>query len=567
MGYYLQVGDLILANGTEDSSGYSLTGAPSFPEPNPDAHGGHEAAVRQFAVRCTGTTASAAAYNANVLRRECVKDNLLSFRHGGTGDVLTCRIREAKCTEASYTPGGREAFGVVMNVQLTTDPYWLGPWTSETSASASVTLPCDHFDVSGTEVAGEVDALLTLRCVTSDASAMGIYIGVKPEPNASYQYLDDYSVESLTASATYAAYTGSATFALNANDNRGRHLFLARLDPQSSGTNGYAYVSTTTTGYGISAATSVAEQAVSVAKSSNYVHELGTIQIPSAQIPALSAAAGYGTEEVSASNTTASAWTSSSTGWTGYPGYGLTQSFPVSTPCQHIGFSFYANSTSSATVYGAIIGAISDLPGSWYTVLATGYVNFQGSGVQRIDWDSPPVLQTGNYCLCLTGWDLTASALSTPAIKYSTASSYANGKACIDSTASSSADLYFLSHSKPALAFTNRNYVYIKDSTADLWALDWAARIPVDFGAVCYRETSSGTIGLYYDGDTDIPYSADSDGIGPAVLDKCEVRKPLRLRPGVTNRVVIAVKAQNNSDLGAATLTYAIRPRYLTAAS
>ena len=31
----MQIGDVLLADGTDDASGYSLTGHPSFPEPAP----------------------------------------------------------------------------------------------------------------------------------------------------------------------------------------------------------------------------------------------------------------------------------------------------------------------------------------------------------------------------------------------------------------------------------------------------------------------------------------------------------------------------------------------------
>ena len=89
MGFYLAVGDVTIADGTGDASGYMTTGRPEFPEPEPDGYDGHLPAERRFTVWCTGSTASAAHYSAALLRRECVRDNYLHFRHGATGDSLS----------------------------------------------------------------------------------------------------------------------------------------------------------------------------------------------------------------------------------------------------------------------------------------------------------------------------------------------------------------------------------------------------------------------------------------------------------------------------------------------
>ena len=127
-------------------------------------------------------------------------------------------------------------------------------------------------------------------------------------------------------------------------------------------------------------------------------------------------------------------------------------------------------------------------------------------------------------------------------------------------------DLTFTVTGRTPLAFITTNPVLTAQAEASAGvSVDYVQRVPVDYAAIVRRLSSIGALGTYYDADTDTPYAADSDGIGPACYDECEIRKPLRVKPGVTNRVVVAIGQGDEAIAGVDTLEYQYRPRFLTA--
>jgi len=147
------------------------------------------------------------------------------------------------------------------------------------------------------------------------------------------------------------------------------------------------------------------------------------------------------------------------------------------------------------------------------------------------------------------------------------AGGYADGsEIAYDGTIVTGHDLFFRLYSCLPLGFVSTLQLLGSSTETDRAIdVDYIERIPVDFAAIAYRLAASGPLGLYYDADTDTPYVADADGIGPSVFEDCTINKPLRLRPGVTNRVVFGVLQGDTPVAGMTALKYRIRRRYLTA--
>jgi hypothetical protein len=127
-------------------------------------------------------------------------------------------------------------------------------------------------------------------------------------------------------------------------------------------------------------------------------------------------------------------------------------------------------------------------------------------------------------------------------------------------------DLVFVVYGQTQLGFNTSNPVLVSCSeSSKTVAIDYVQRIPADYAAIAYRPAASGSLGLFYDADTDTPYIADADGIGPAQYDRTDVIKPLRVKPGVVNRVVLGILQEDAAVAGFTTLAYKVRKRYLTA--
>jgi len=567
MTLYLAVGSCVIESG-EEPTDYFLTGKPSFPEPAPDGYGGHVPAVRSFDVWVTGTDTADMNDNVALLRREGVRDNYLYFRHGASGDVLSCRMRECKVQEATYNPSAREGIGVLLSVTATTDPYWLGAWSAETNASGELTYIPGHIDASG--ITGEVDALLSIRACPS-ASGTLLAIGVKADPDTLYSYLDDYSgtadANALnSAKATLTASAGGAVVGsppnVDTNANRGRSLLLARVDA-SACTNAATYQGATTiTGNGVSSSVTVYEGSGSLSASALTGVELGDVTIPCAQVPDVSIGnLGWGSSSAFYENTTASAMRDLSASSITHVG----QSFTASGDMRVTGFTFKASASTPAGVAGTLYQASGDVPvGSG---LASGTAYITASGEFTVTFHIPYMLSSGDPA-CIVVWD-TNRAFDP---YYSTVGSWAGGKmsTCVGGVwaAEANNDLYFKLLASTPVGFNTTNPVYAAQGSATTIGLDYVQRVPVDYAAVVYRRSASGDLAIWYDGDTDTPYLSNaSGGIGNAVFDLCEIRRPLRLKPGVNNRIVFGVIQADASANGfmSGGIEWAYRPRYLTA--
>lgn len=563
-GYHLQVGNLLIEDGSGTTS-YRVTYM-SFPEPAPDGVGGHFPAQRRFDVTVTGDSVSDLSAKVAALRRECVRDKTLQFRPSASGDLLSCRIREASVVESEVDMLDRVSLKADLSVTLTTDQYWLAPWGAEVDATAAITSVPGHIDIA--DPGGEVDALLSMRVVPV-CQGTGLFVGVEPDPGEEYRYLDDYGVvgdindanalgtlkkRSVVLTSTMSVAGGGA--ALDTTDNTGTHIAVARCSiPAGTPSNFAIAPRVETAGNMIAAEVSVDSQAQTMTTLDLIGYELGIVQIPAGTVPTLSTGAGYAPEDISAEQTASDGQTA---------GQMCGQTIKLAAGERPTRVTFKSGTIDgNGWVYECRIkdvgsGQVYDISGTVEARVAdTEYTFSFNSG-----WVAP---HSGLYWF----------ALSKVGLYYedgaywrdNSAGGYADGsEIAYDGTIVTGHDLFFRLYSCLPLGFVSTLQL-LGSSTETNRAIDvdYIERIPVDFAAIAYRLAASGPLGLYYDADTDTPYVADADGIGPSVFEDCTINKPLRLRPGVTNRVVFGVLQGDTPVAGMTALKYRIRRRYLTA--
>ena len=569
--FYLAVGSVVVEPG-DGSADYHVN-AMSFPEPSPDGAGGHDPAVRTIRLRVDGSSASDISANIAALRQQCVRGKRLYFRPSASGSVLECRIREASLVEESYDPLRRSVAPASTFLTLTakTDPYWLGPWGADVTPTVS-TVP-GHFDV--TTVAGEVDALVRIRAIFADNGTAAM-IAVKPDPGTGYDYLDDYGTDAATSDAnavgTYKlASSGTVDASLSdhwtaptidTNDNRGRHLVIARIDHNATtSSNVTVRATTTTTGNAIAESVTVNEQTRALSSADLIGYELGDVAIPAGAVPDLSAGSGYNPEAVQTENTvddgTLTLTSSASGDWPlaiqqTFAGFtGLVTAIEYTIDVAPATTEIYSHSPVLTLQRNAqnvaTVENIPDTTGTHKVALPSPVSVDASDSLQfRIAFSRAPSFTVG---VAHSNGDYTSGALT-----------MVEGAG-----AATGDDLTFKVYGQTPTAFNTSNTIQAACSESSKTVnLDYVQRIPVDYAALVYRRAASGALALFYDGDTDTPYIADADGIGPAIYDKCEIRAPLRVKPGVTNRVVLGA-LQADEVIGGATVTYSVRPRYLTA--
>lgn len=370
---------------------------------------------------------------------------------------------------------------------------------------------------------------------TSDANAYGGY------------------KKALAASGTLASI-GTAPF-VDTDANSGRHLLIARLDSNATTASSVTVRGTSTvTGNAIAASTTVNEQAIACTSQNLIGYELGTVTLPAGQVSSIGvSSAGYGPEGVDTQNTTAASLTSIAS-W-----QFITQSFAHS-GARHMGISLKVKNTATYAINVTVSLFLADVShnkrGSAIVTsvrsVAAGY-----DGLVRFEWDIP--LSGGVYCIFTEANDAYLRWY------YSTASSYATYKMGVSGTPSDTDDLYFTSWSRTPLGFNTSNPIQAACSeSSKTVGLDYVQRIPTDYACLVYRPGSTTTGHVFYDGDTDTPYIASAAGTGPAIYDKTEIRRPLRLKPGKTNYVVAGI-CQGDSAIGTGSYVYSTRARYLTA--
>jgi hypothetical protein len=574
-GYHLQAGSLVLEDGT-GSTNCTVTYM-SFPEPAPDGFGGHHPAVRRFDVTVTGDSASDLSSNIAALRRECVRGKTLYFRPSTSGDLLSCRIREASVTEREVDMLDRVSFEAELTVTLTTDPYWLAPWGDEVDASgnASINNVPGHIDIP--DPGGEVDALLSMRVVPA-VEGTGLFVGVKPDPSSDYNYRDDYAalgegtddanayggrkLDSTGLDSTLSEHWTAPTRDSIANE--GRHILIGRFDTDATAASSVTVAArTTTSGSAIAVSTSVDEQEVTLAATDLTGIELGTVQIPAGALPDIDTGSGFADASEGNSVSDGSLIISSETG-TSSEQMMLKQTFPTWTGyIDKIKYSI-AETTAVDGVLSITLGLFDHNGWIQSQVMDLGLA----VGTYAVDLPAPVKCTSGKT------WYFTLTVVNEMwAQPYTLGFSYSNGDyadgaltTTHGSGESAGDDLYFEVSGTQSLDFETTNPILAACSESSKTVnLDYVQRIPADFACIAYRLDSSGPLGLYYDAGTDTPYVADADGIGPSVFEDCTINKPLRLKPGVTNRVVFGVLQGDVAVAGMTALSYRIRKRYLTA--
>lgn len=572
--YYFAIGSLVVEDGT-DSGPYHPVGI-WLPAPAPDGAGGHLPAVRRFRVKVTGTSTATLTANTAALQQACVRDETLYFRASGSGDIHSCRIREASVVEDEVDLLGALSFERYVTLTLTTDPYWLAPWSSETT----VTLTAVPGTFTIADPGGEVDALVSMRAVAS-ATARGLFLGAMPDAASGFDPIDDYGasgagtsdanaltgykVASSALTATMAAVGTAPAFDTNAN--RGTYIPIVRMDSNAASVATTAYrVVQRVTGNAISASTDVATASVTPRAIDLVATELERISVPSGAVPDVATGSGWSTEGAlfTQADASGSLLVNAARDVLG----DLTgelyfyQTYTIDTPTILSAFEFTVV-TAPTTTTGWELQVIR---ASDWTVLRTSTVASMATGVHKVAF---PELETADgdvYQFRVIAPSAAGFNDESCVIDSSASSVYADGFAGTPFGGDSTKDLTCKVYGKTRLGFNSYSIVQASD-TADaskIANLDYLVRIPVDYAALAYRLSTSAAPALYYDGDTDVAYIADADGIGPAVLDKAEVIKPLRAKPGVSTTYVLAT-THDDVAVGTASVTYKTRARYLSA--
>lgn len=571
--YQLAVGALVLENAAHTTP-YEVKSM-RFPAPGPDGRGGWRPAVREIGIRVTGTDASSLDANVAAVHRACVRDALLSFAPSAAGTPRTTRIRDAVVAERDVDMLGIKSLERYLTLTLTTDPHWLAPWSSETTAS--LTAVPGTFVIS--DPGGEDDALVSMRVIAS-ASARGLFLGAMPDAATGFNPIDDYGASgagtadanALTGykvasmlTATMAAVGTAPAFDTNAN--RGTYIPIVRMDSNAASVATTAYrVVQRVTGNAISASTDVATASVTPRAVDLVATELERISVPSGGVPDLETGSGWSAEDalLTQADASGSLLVNAGRGATGDLNGDLYfyQTYTTAVSVMLTAFEFtVVTAPTTTTGWELQVIRVSD-----WTVLRTSTVASMATGVHKVAFTEVETADGDVYQFRVIAPGAAGFNDESCVIDSSASSVYADGVAGESFGGDSTKDLTCKVYGKTRLGFNSYSIVQATDS-ADAFKianLDYLVRVPVDYAALAYRLATSAAPALYYDGDTDVAYIADADGIGPAVLDKAEIIKPLRAKPGVSTTYVLAT-THDDVAVGTASVTYKTRARYLSA--
>lgn len=277
--YYLAIGSVVVEAGS--GAGPYHVFEMQLPAPRDDGRGDFEPAVRIIRVRVTGANPGAVSDSVAALRRQCVRDNLITLQSATGRAMMTTRIRKAHVAEAEFDPLDRsvpDGPKMYLTLTLTTDPHWLGAWGAWTPTL--VTDPVGHFDIPA--AGGEDDALVDMRIYYAYATN-GIFIGGRPDPAAGFQYGDIY-LTSMETSNTWKRFPGAP--AINALANRGRYIpiLVASIAGDVASSTGIRSA-ISTLGYAITAATPDVTGSNRTRDTQGALVELPRVTLPSAAIP------------------------------------------------------------------------------------------------------------------------------------------------------------------------------------------------------------------------------------------------------------------------------------------
>lgn len=312
--FYLAFGSVVAEDGT-GTLPYHITSM-QLPEPAEDGLGGFHPAVRVFRVRVSGADTATVTAAVAALRRECVRDNLITLQSASDRAILTTRIRKAAVVEFEFDPLDRPSSGAAkmyLTLTLTTDPHWHAPWSAETTAS--LTAVPGTFAIA--DPGGEDDALVSMRAIAS-ATARGLFLGAMPDAATGFDPIDDYGasgagtadanaltgykVASSALTATMAAVGTAPAFDTNAN--RGTYIPIVRMDSTAASVATTAYrVVQRVTGNAISASTDVDTASVTPRAVDLVATELERISVPSGAVPDVDTGSGYTEPALSVSQT------------------------------------------------------------------------------------------------------------------------------------------------------------------------------------------------------------------------------------------------------------------------
>jgi hypothetical protein len=555
--FYLAVGSLVLESGSGDGTYRVVRETLSFPEPpqreNDESNEPHVDATRLFTVKCQGATAALAEDAFNALRRAIVKDAILGFRHGESGDVFETAIKRGSVTESVYRPLDRDGVTrgtcvIVADVVLVTEPYWHTPWgdlTTVTVKDPGDTFPFT-FDIPAPK--GTAQAELSIRIAPDQASA-AIAASVWPDPSEDFAPIDDYSGSSdvtcyggakrASAELTAALAVVGTAPEIDVNANRDAHVVQARVS--NSGTAAAACSFAVRSGVDGSGMTSVTEHdenpvASALATGEGFeVVTLGVPDVPTAEVPGDYISSGYAEPTVAIQGPEATgtyALSSTEHSQTFYWPGGYMEKFMVK----------LAGSGSVRMRLLTAGGGVLDTISSSVTTTANFY-----SLIQR-------VLAAGTYKIGLTE---TSGAIT---VQYASGGGYTGG------AWDAGGDLEFQVYERAVLGFGAYTKLLAASSESGKYCyLDYLVRFPTKNGFLLAVAAFAAEEGLYYDGENRMTYNGnDTTGIGPALGSAAKLFSPLLLTPGVINRVIVNAYPPPTAAPQGGAIIYQVRERWLS---
>lgn len=451
------------------------------------------------------------------------------------------------------------------------------------------------FDVPGAgedDVPGDIDvpALTAIRATYAQAVLMAAF-GIKPDPGASFDPLDDYSgvadatafggEKSAALTMTGAWQDIAAPPNIDTGDNLGRHLLLARVQNTVADETTTDYRGTSAvTGNALGVTTTVNGDAVEATLKTGEGFEvvnLGEFNVPAGAVPVAQSGSGQSAEAAEITQSVdegTSTWTGRRIGDTSRPRYvgpWIVQSF-AGFDGFVTAFEFEVDAVPTATT-GWTLWLYTYPGGALSVELAeVSGITIGSTGTKKVSLASPVAVSAGtNYCFFLYGPGELSPGLG---LAYAD-EEYAGGEcrtlqpdAVAYSNTSVAPDLKFKVYGTTALGFNSAVGVEATSSESSKSAyVDVTQRIPIEFGALLFAYTTAANQGVYVDNFQVLAsrrnvYLADQDGIAASILAYCKRWGHVMCWPQVTNTLVSAAYTPANAAPGNASFTITCRGRH-----
>lgn len=424
---------------------------------------------------------------------------------------------------------------VIITFSGTRSPAW-----ETTTSTGSGTITAGSGTLSLGTPGGQLAAKMSLKLTCAAASKL-IGCGVRPDPAASYDPVDDYS-----GAADAAAYGGawsadaslSGTAAavgtaptISVSDNRGSHVVCARVKTNAVTPSATKFRARS----GIGSA--FVDEPYVAATAATCGLMLGTLQVPSYVLPDGTSGSRYAAQSTTFSQTAEDGTSTASEAYIVLPA--ATQERLHSIDIKPVAGSanLYVYRCSNATTIPPASAIAGPFP-------ITGDGSVQTITMQA---DTTP----GTYYALYFSGNLTwRTKTGNPSASITLYGSYTQaGDGTITLTGASTVDPYIVVREQSLISFDATTPVQATCSeSSKTGTIDHLVRLPADNGGFTAAGTFGSGTGVYYDGDTRIVYPADGTGVTGVSLMATVTPFGTELAPipNVANTLVVFCDAVDN---------------------